>query len=311
MQIGTPNIDTIKVIEINDHVLAFYTGRNWTRIREELNWIDDGAMKLGIAGYAILKNNKAVIYDTFADIRQAKWVRNHLENMGIEQFTVVLSHWHLDHIAGNEIYKDCNIISNTLTYEILFKHKNDIEKGSLEGPPEIKPLTLPDITFKKELNLYVDGLLLEIRKINVHSEDGTIIYIPDDKILIAGDTLEDTITYMDEVENLVEHIKNLMLLKQLPFSTILPNHGDPDIIEGGGYDKTFIDATINYLSRMVKRAHNEDFLKSSMRSYLQKELELGWVHYYEPYEEVHSANLIKVYDYYKNRSLPSLPGVEM
>jgi len=56
---------------------------------------------------------------------------------------------------------------------------------------------------------------------------------------------------------------------------------------------------------MVSQAHDKDFLKSSMKSYIQKELELGWINYYEPYEEVHSENLIKVYDYFKSRQLPS------
>ena len=309
MQIDTRNIDDIKAIEINDHTLAFYAGRDWTRIREEPNWLDDGAMKLGIATYAIYKNNKAVIYDTFADIRQAKWVRDYLENVGIKQFTVVLSHWHLDHIAGNEVYKDCNIISNALTRELLFKNKTDIEMGCSDGPPEIKPLILPNITFENTINLYLDDLQLELLNIDIHSKDGTIIYIPNDKILLAGDTLEDSITYIDEPENLVEHVKNLQKLKQLSLLSILPNHGDPNVIKDGGYNKTLIDATVNYITRMVSRAHDKDFLKSSMKSYLREEFEQGWIHYYEPYEEVHSENLIKVYDYYKNKQLPSFSEI--
>jgi glyoxylase-like metal-dependent hydrolase (beta-lactamase superfamily II) len=305
MQIDTPGIDDIRAIEINDHILAFYAGRDWTRLRDEPNWLDDGAMKLGIATYAIHKNNTAVIYDTFADIRQAMWVRNHLEHMGIKHFTVVLSHWHLDHIAGNEVYKDCNIISNALTRDLLLKNKTDIETGCCEGPPGIKPLVLPNVTFDQKISIYLDDLELELQKMNIHSRDGTIIYIPSDKIFIAGDTLEDSITYIDEVDNLVEHVKNLQQLKQLPLTAILPNHGDPDVIEDGGYDKTLIDATMNYIIRMVSRAQDEEFLMSPMKSYLIEEFEQGWVHYYEPYEEVHKENRKKIYDYYKNKQLPS------
>jgi glyoxylase-like metal-dependent hydrolase (beta-lactamase superfamily II) len=309
MQSDTRRLDDIKAIEINDHILAFYVGREWTRIRTEPNWFDDGAMKLGIATYAIHKNDKAVIYDTFADIRQAMWVRNHLEHMGIKHFTVVLSHWHLDHIAGNEVYKDCNIISNALTRELLLKNKTDIETGCCEGPPEIKPLVLPDITFDQKMSIYLDDLELQMQKINIHSRDGTIIYIPSDKILIAGDTLEDSITYIDEVDNLVEHVKNLQQLKQLSLTAILPNHGDPDVIEDGGYDKTIVNATMNYIIRMVSRAHDEDFLMSPMKSYLIEEFEQEWVHHYEPYEEVHNENRKKVYDYYQNKQLPSFSGI--
>ena len=307
MQTDCRWIADIKAIEINDHILAFYTGRDWIRIIDEPNWVDDGAMKLGIATYAVYKNNKAVIYDTFADIRQAMWVRNHLENMGIKQFTVVLSHWHLDHIAGNEVYMDCNIISNARTRELLIKNKTDIESGCFDGPPEIHPLILPSIIFDKKTSLYLDDLQLELIHINIHSQDGTIIYIPGDNILFAGDALEDTITYIDEAENLVEHIKNLQVLKQLSVAAIFPNHGDPKVIAAGGYDKTLIDATINYITRMLERVHDVDFLKSSMKSYLGKELELRWVHYYEPYEAVHSQNLQKVYDCYKHKKPPWIP----
>ena len=69
--------------------------------------------------------------------------------------------------------------------------------------------------------------------------------------------------------------------------------------------KTLIDATINYIVRMVRRAHDKDYLLSPMKSFLREELEQEWVHYYEPYEQVHNENLIKVHDDYKNRQLPS------
>lgn len=305
-KIETRRIDDIKAIEINDHILAFYTGRNWKRTRDEPNWLDDGAMKLGIATYAVHKDNRAVIYDTFADIRQTMWVRNYLEHLGIKHFTVVLSHWHLDHIAGNEVYKDCDIISNALTRKLLLKNKSDIEMGCCEGPPGIKPLVLPNITFEQKLGIYLDDLKLQLQKINIHSRDATIIYIPADNILVAGDTLEDSITYIDEADNLIEHVNNLQQLKQLPLTAILPNHGDPDVIADGGYDKTLVDATINYITRLVSRAHDKDFLTRPMKSFLRAELEQGWIHYYQPYEEVHIENRIKVYDCYKNKQLPNL-----
>lgn len=298
-------MDDIRVFEINDHTTAFYTGRNWERRIQAPNWFDDGAMKLGIATYAVHKNGKAVVYDTFADTRQAVWVRRHLERMGIKRFTVVLSHWHLDHIAGNEIYRDSDIVSNTLTRTRLAERQADIETGCCEGPPEIKPLILPDITFDGKACLYLDDLRLELRQTNIHSQDGTILFVPEDNLLLAGDTLEDPITYIDEVEHLCEHVDNLKQLKRLSVSTILPNHGDPDVIANGGYDKTLIDATINYLTRMLRRVHDNDFLKSSMGSVLREELQQGWIHYHEAYEKVHQENLMKVRNHFKNRRLPS------
>ena len=58
---------TQKIFKINDHILAFYTGRdpNAKRYRAEWNWVDDGAMKLGVATYAIHKGDQAIVFDTF------------------------------------------------------------------------------------------------------------------------------------------------------------------------------------------------------------------------------------------------------
>ena len=287
-------LEDIQVLEINDHLLAFYCGRNGARLRKEPNWLDDGAMKLGLAAYAIHRNHQAVLYDTLADLRQAVWVRKHLEKMGITRLTVVLSHWHLDHVAGNEVFQDCPIISNPLTREILVRRQADIESGRVEGPPAINPLILPNLTYDSQADLYLDDLRLELRRINIHSQDGTIIYIPGDGMLLAGDTLEDTVTYIDEPEHLAEHVANLRVLSKWPIRAILPDHGDPEVIGAGGYGPTLIQATINYLTRLMDQAGQPDYLERPLESFLGSELEQGWVRYYEPYEEVHGENLKKV-----------------
>jgi hypothetical protein len=48
-------------------------------------------------------------------------------------------------------------------------------------------------------NYYVGDIKVELRQANIHSEDGLVIYLPSDRILPAGDTLEDTLNYLHEV----------------------------------------------------------------------------------------------------------------
>jgi len=298
----------IKVIQINDHLLAFYDGRDPSgkRLSPDWNWVDDAAMKLGIATYALYKGDRAIVYDTFTSTKQAQWVRDYLENKGIKHFTVVLSHWHLDHIGGLAVYKDSNILATALARETMAKDKEKIEAGSLWGPPGINPLVLPNITYHNRLDLYLDDLKLELHNINVHSADTNVIYIPSEKILLAGDMLEDSLTYMVEIENLAEHVKNLKQLKSMDIDKIYPNHGDPDVIRHGGYNKTFIDATIDYITKVLTRAHEENYLKGTMEEYIGDSVAKGWVHHFEPYRDVHEQNLKSVYEYYKDKPLPEL-----
>jgi len=299
----------MRVIEINDHMLAFYDGRDPSGKRvfsTERNWQDDGAMKLGVATYAIHSGDKAIVYDTFPSIEQAKWVRNYLARKGIKQFTVVLSHWHPDHIAGNVVYTDSPIIATALGRETLARNKEKIEVGEALGPPGIRPLVLSKVVYYDKLDLYIGDLKLELYHLNIHSADGSVLYIPSEKTLLAGDTLEDSLTYMVEIGNLAEHIKNLKKLRAMDIEKIYPTHGDPNVIMKGGYDKTLIDATIDYITKILTRAHEKDYVNGTMEEYIGDSVAKGWVHHFEPYREVHQENLKAVQTYYKDKPLPDL-----
>ena len=115
-------------------------------------------------------------------------------------------------------------------------------------------------------------------------------------------------TYMVEVGNLAEHVRNLKKLRSMDIERIYPNHGDPDVIKNGGYSKTFIDATIDYISKMLARAHDKDYLKGTMEEYIADPVAKGWIHKFAPYREVHEQNLKLVYEYYKDKPLPDLRG---
>ena len=98
----------MRVIECHPGIIAYYDGRVPDyRFLPEKNWIDDGAISLGIASYAIISGEQALVYDTHVSVEHARFIRNDLEQRGAKKITVLLSHWHLDHVAGNEVFADC------------------------------------------------------------------------------------------------------------------------------------------------------------------------------------------------------------
>src|ERR671937_2532581 len=95
----------MRVLRPYEGVYAFYDGRiEGYRFADDSNWVDDGALSLGIASYAVVRGREAVVYDTHVSVEHARHVRDTLEGEGVERFTVVLSHWHLDHIAGTAAF---------------------------------------------------------------------------------------------------------------------------------------------------------------------------------------------------------------
>ena|SRR2546423_14306103 len=83
----------IRVLSPVEGVYAFYDGRiDGYRFAEGPNWVDDGALSLGIASYAVVAGGEAVIYDTHVSVEHARYVRGVLEGQGVRKFTIVLSH---------------------------------------------------------------------------------------------------------------------------------------------------------------------------------------------------------------------------
>jgi cyclase len=108
--------DHIRVLTPHPQILAYYDGRvEGYRFLPKDNWVDDGALSLGIASYAIISGDEALVYDTHISRTYGAYIRDDLTKRGIKKFTVLLSHWHPDHVAGTKIFEDCVIIANKKT----------------------------------------------------------------------------------------------------------------------------------------------------------------------------------------------------
>ncbi len=300
----------MRVIAINDHLLAFYDGRppEPATPATDHNWADFGAMNVGVATYVIHRGDRALVYDTYPSVLQAQWVRDYLAKIGIRHFTLVNSHWHLDHVGGNAVYADVDRIATKKTLERLTAKKAAIEAGTEWGPPAISPLVVPTIGITADTVFHVEDIRVDLRPVNIHSVDGLVIYLPEDRLLLAGDTLEDTLTFISEPDEIAEQLKNLQKLKGWGIDRIFPNHGNPDVIGNGGYRTTLIDATEDYLRRMVARAHEPDYLKGSMDEYVRDSVRKGWVTPWWAYRDAHANNLSVVAKAYENHPLPTLTG---
>ncbi|QHI70996.1 MBL fold metallo-hydrolase [Aminipila terrae] len=123
---------------------------------------------------------------------------------------LVLTHWHWDHVFGIEAM---NIITicNYLTKENLNKMQKmtwddfmldeRVEKGEeIEFCSKMIKLEMPDrdgfktgnadLTFKDSIEIDLGGISCLIETVGgCHSEDSTIIYIPDEKTIFLGDCI--------------------------------------------------------------------------------------------------------------------------
>ena len=134
----------MRTLRISPHLLGFYEGRvAGQTFADGPNWVDDGALELGVCSYALVDGTEALVFDTHITADHGRFVRRTLEAMGVRHITVVLSHWHLDHVAGTVAFADCEIVAGRLTGERLAQHRFAIEAGTLDGPPAVSPSCCP------------------------------------------------------------------------------------------------------------------------------------------------------------------------
>jgi cyclase len=284
----------LHVLHPSAEVLGFYEGRTGTADAPIESWVDDGALSLGICSYAFVDGEDAIVYDTHVSVERAREIRRTLEELGVRRIRVVLSHWHLDHVAGTEAFADCEIIANRLTAELLAEHRAAIEAGTFEGPPAIAPLVLPTTVFDDVMELETRNHVIELVQFEIHSSDATVLHLPGQGLLLAGDTVEDTVTYVSEADRLERHLEELTRMRALEASRILPDHGSRARIEAGGYGPTLIDATRAYVGDLLARAGEPIEQTGDLRAFIADQLADGSLEWFEPYERVHRSNLAAV-----------------
>ncbi|MDO9417790.1 MBL fold metallo-hydrolase [Pararhizobium sp.] len=284
--------ETLSILEPYPGIFAYYDGRiAGRRLHAEVpNWLDDGAYSLGVASYAIVDGGEALVYDTHISLAHAATIRAHLEGLGVNTIRVVLSHWHKDHIAGNAVFADCEIIALSLTADRLNQNRDRIE---IANPPII-PLVVPTRLFEHTLELTVGSRRLELHHFAIHSADGNVMWLPDEKLLLAGDTVEDTVTYIAEAGEIATHISELARMQTWPIEKILPSHGDRTRIAGGGYAPALIDANKAYLERLTATMARGETVNPSLKDFVAPEIETGAILYFVAYEDVHQSNIAAV-----------------
>jgi cyclase len=256
-------------------IFAFYDGREGRRELEQANWLDDGALMLGIASYAIVDGGEALVYDTHLSVDRARWIREQLDGARIR---VVLSHRHIDHIAGTEAFADCEVLAGPLTAKLLGEQREAIEAAT----PPVKPLVLP--TGEVPPTLQVGAISVQALAFDIHAADHTLLWLPERRILLAADAVEDPITFVAEPDRIEAHLRELDRLEALDAKIILPAHGDPDVIAAGGYGVGIIEATRVYLTALLAGD------KRPLDEILEGPFRHGWIHPHPAYHAVHKES---------------------
>ena len=162
----------------------------------------------------------------------------------------VNSHSHFDHIWGNFAFSEDEIIASEKCREIIEEEGKKVLKEISEHNPEwiMEPveIVLPTITFKDEMVFADSSSDVKIRFLPGHTEDSAVVIVMPEKILLAGDMVEDPFPLL-EGENIDLYLANLKWLKNQNLKRVIPSHGKRE-------DPALIEENIIYIEEMKKTA---------------------------------------------------------
>lgn len=222
-------------------------------------------------GYAICNagivnlGEENLIFDTFISPEAASDLsRIAVELTGKPVRYVVNSHYHNDHIRGNQVFKpSATIISTGATRDLIaekepqeilaekdyapkrlaqlkveYEAETDAEKrqtlmmwiGYFEAIVESYPIlqtTLPDLTFSEKMVIHGSQREVELISFDIsHTASDMILYLPEEKIMLSGDLVFIGMHPFLADGNPDMLVKVLKELQSYPVEILLPGHGE-------------------------------------------------------------------------------------
>ncbi|MBV7507797.1 MBL fold metallo-hydrolase [Bacillus sp. sid0103] len=251
----------------------------------------EGGGSVGNAGFVDL-GDQTIVFDTFNTQQAAEDLKVMSKKITNSPITwVINSHWHGDHIRGNQVFRISTIISSEVTYQKMRelhparikKQKEGLQgladyidslKEQLRNNNERKlehqisflsefqaslptlELVLPHQTFKEEKTFHGTKRSAKLFTLGGgHSYSDAMLFIPEEKVIFMGDLLfvHTHPTFFDE-SSPEQWRKILKTVEELDFKIAVPGHGPVGT-------KNDLKELINYIeiiSQIAKTANNVD-----------------------------------------------------
>ena len=185
-------------------------------------------------------SREAIVVDPGDDIPAIMAV---LQRHGLTVKSIVITHAHIDHIAGAQQLK-------RLTGAAILYNENDIplikmmdaQASWLQMPtPEVLP---PDAAMTDGQTIAVSGIKATVLHTPGHTQGSSCLYLPEQSLLIAGDTLfAGSVGRTDlpggDTKQLIRSIHDRLLVLSDDI-TVVPGHGPSTTIGEERQDNPFL-----------------------------------------------------------------------
>jgi glyoxylase-like metal-dependent hydrolase (beta-lactamase superfamily II) len=194
--------------------------------------IDDAKGDAGAnAGFVIGDDGVAVI-DTFENPEAARQMLaeiSKLTNLPVK--FVINTHYHIDHVAGNEVFQKAGAIVFAQRNVRSWIHTENLKFFGKNIKPEeksmVEALGSPDAVYDSGITLFLGSRKIDVRVFPGHTGGDSVVFIPDAPVVFTGDLF-----WRNTLPNLIDATTATWLstldtiAASSPSATFVPGHGD-------------------------------------------------------------------------------------
>ena len=205
----------------------------------------------------IVTRDGVIVIDTRTTPAEAKKALAELRKITDKPVLYTINtHYHGDHTFGNQVFSESKtIIAHENVRKMLTGQngQNHLEMFKTFGVPGLDEveITLPNVVYKKKMEIFLGGYHLELLHLGKgHTDGDTVVYLEALKLVIAGDLVfANSIPYMGDAY-VDSWIESLQTLHNYDIEIVVPGHG-----EVGG--KTTLIAMKHYLMKLRNKVKHQ------------------------------------------------------
>ena len=212
----------------------------------------DGSWGLNNTGFITGREAVSVVDTCFTEARTRAFLRAIGGVTDLPIRTLVNTHHHGDHTHGNYLLPGAAIVGHELCRQTVIDtgiHTlRPLFPNVVWGDLELAP---PFITFRDRLDLFVDGLKLELHYMGpAHTTNDVVVWIPERRTLFTGDLVFNGGTPFVAMGSIAGSLTALERLRGFDAEIIVPGHGpvcDSGVMDG-------IEAYLRFVQDTAKGA---------------------------------------------------------
>ncbi len=206
-----------------------------------------------VTASAVVTGDGIVVVDTLPFPEETEMMIDSLQRLGRGKIRYLINtHWHGDHTDGNYLFKDVQLLAHRLTAETMLEMGSKALEEAKEGTPELLAeveLKSPDITFDQgDLFLHLGNKSLQIVLTPGHTFDATVVYVREDKVLLASDTVMPLPYFVWGSRE--DFITSLQRILEFNLESIVQGHGE--VLLRGEIRET-VRSSLHYLNAIQQR----------------------------------------------------------